>query len=172
MIQIALSLWIAILSLQVQASQIPNLSPEIQNQVRLVSEQGLAYVNQILNTPQAETKPIVEVPKTVEVVAATVSIPLQFTVLPQITQTLTGRHVHYETNIPATSIFYVGQSSRDIGYGKVASTTFDFDYDFSFDYYHIEIRTDTQLKTFQDRCDGSPICFNPGRTGDREYLIF
>lgn len=101
---------------------------------------------------------------------------LEFTVLPQITATTTEkglvRHIHYETNIPATSVFYVGQSPRDIGYTTESSTIFDFDYEFGFDYYHIEIKSEGQTKIYQDRCDGSPTCFNPARAGDREYIIF
>lgn len=175
MIQIALTLWIAILNLQLQASQIPNLSPEVQTQVKMVSDLGLGYVHQILNNPVAETKPIVEEPKTTEVVTAPVVIPLEFTVLPTITATTTVnglvRSFHFETNIPATATFYVGQSPRDIGYSTTTSTSFNFDYAFLFDYYKIEIKAGGQTKTYQDRCDGSPTCFNPARTGPREYTI-
>lgn len=186
MTQIALTLWIAILNLQLQASQIPNLSPEVQTQVKMVSDLGLGYVHQILNNPVAETKQIVDIPQTTVtpmvhtvVTEAPTIVPLQFITIPTITlvststdsvQIIHKRNFHFETNVPVTAEFYIGSSKRDIG--SNASTTFRFDYTGNFDNYSIVIKSqDGQVKTFRDRCDGSPTCFNPGRTGPREYRI-
>lgn len=189
MIQIALTLWLAALQLQLQVANMPNVEPELRTQVQIVTTQAITYAQGIIKNPPVETKPIVEAPqptpvyvtvvapepqKTVEPVAPVV-VPLEFTVIPTITATTTMngivRTFHFETNMPATATFYVGQSPRDIGYSTTTSTSFNFSYAFQFDYYKIEVKAGGQTKTYQDRCDGSLTCFNPSRTGPKEYTI-
>lgn len=176
MIQIALTLWIAALQLLLQVQNSPNITPELRDQANYAANTAIVYAQGIMNNPPVETKQVAGI----TINNTTVVPDLQFTKIPTVVDAVTVndstliRYFEFTTNVPATAVFYVDNSPRDIGYSTTTATSFRFGYDFhgfAIINYKIVIKANGLTKTFEDRCDGSRFCFADGRLGDREYTI-